>query len=205
MGCQRFDRKSAQKSRKVTFANYSENGNNTPPRGLWRASLQAQQRQGKRKENWRPPHKPGQVPPQKISTTRSTNICPNPVQAAWALGESRNREEKQRPCTYSRLSFFAKYAGRVDGIVWGVVVVSNLAKSIAYFNSSPRPPALSSTTNSIAQMVSTITRVFAPFIASALFAVSLELNLAGGFIVYIILLAMVTVGIFSSFLVASDT
>ncbi|KAF8217624.1 major facilitator superfamily multidrug-resistance, DHA1 sub-family [Mycena galopus ATCC 62051] len=113
---------------------------------------------------------------------------------------------------YPLLSFFAKRAGRVDGIVWAIVVVqlvSNLALSIAYasiqlfiVNSSPRPSALSST-NSIAQMVSTVTRSFAPFIASALFAVSLELNLAGGFMVYIILLAIVAAGIFSSFLLAS--
>ncbi|KAF8217566.1 major facilitator superfamily domain-containing protein [Mycena galopus ATCC 62051] len=123
---------------------------------------------------------------------------------------------------YPILSLFAKRAGRVDGIVWAIVVVqlvSNLATSIAYadsavkntasiqlfiVNSSPRPSALSST-NSIAQMVSTVTRSFAPFIASALFAVSLELDLAGGFMVYIILLAIVAVGVFSSFLLATSS
>ncbi|KAF7348661.1 Protein ZINC INDUCED FACILITATOR-LIKE 1 [Mycena venus] len=114
---------------------------------------------------------------------------------------------------YPLLSFFAQRAGRVDATVWAIVVVqltSNLAMSMAYasvqmfiVNSSPRPSALSST-NSIAQMVSTITRSLAPFIASALFAVSLELNLAGGYLVYILLLGVVAVGIFSSFLLASD-
>ncbi|KAJ6451943.1 major facilitator superfamily multidrug-resistance, DHA1 sub-family [Mycena sanguinolenta] len=114
---------------------------------------------------------------------------------------------------YPLLSFFAQRAGKVDFIVWGVVVVqliSNLALSMAFasiqlfiVNSSPRPSALSST-NSIAQMVSTITRALAPFIASALFAVSLELNLVGGYMVYIILLAVAAVGIFLSFLLAHD-
>ncbi|KAJ7791347.1 major facilitator superfamily multidrug-resistance, DHA1 sub-family [Mycena olivaceomarginata] len=114
---------------------------------------------------------------------------------------------------YPLLSFFAQRAGRVDAIVWAIIVVqllSNLAMSMAFasiqtfiVNSSPRPSALSST-NSIAQMVSTITRSFAPFIASALFALSLELNLAGGSFVYILLLGIVAAGIFSSFLLPSD-
>ncbi|KAF7376854.1 Protein ZINC INDUCED FACILITATOR-LIKE 1 [Mycena sanguinolenta] len=114
---------------------------------------------------------------------------------------------------YPLLSFFAQRARRVDVIVWGIVVVqliSNLALSMAYtsiqlfiVNSSPRPSALSST-NSIAQMVSTITRALAPFISSALFAVSLELNLLSGYMVYIIPLGVAAVGIFSSFLLAHD-
>ncbi|KAF7348646.1 Protein ZINC INDUCED FACILITATOR-LIKE 1 [Mycena venus] len=114
---------------------------------------------------------------------------------------------------YPLLSFFAQRAGRVDTTVWAIVVaqlISNLAMSMAYasvqmfiVNSSPRPSALSST-NSIAQMVWTITRSLAPFIASALFAVSLELNLAGGYLVYILLLGVVAVGTFSSFLLPSD-
>ncbi|KAF8217611.1 major facilitator superfamily domain-containing protein [Mycena galopus ATCC 62051] len=114
---------------------------------------------------------------------------------------------------YPLLSFFAKRAGRIDGIVWTIVVVqlvSNLAISMAsasiqliIVSSSPRSSALSST-NSVAQMVASITRSFAPFIASALFAASLELNLAGGFMVYITLLAIVAAGIFSSFLLVSD-
>ncbi|KAJ7154561.1 major facilitator superfamily multidrug-resistance, DHA1 sub-family [Mycena filopes] len=113
---------------------------------------------------------------------------------------------------YPLLSFFAQRAGRVDGIVWTIIVIqlfSNLALGMAYsavqlyiVNSSPRPAALSST-NSIAQMVSTVLRALAPFIASALFAVSLELNLAGGYMVYIILLGIVVAGIFSSLLLPS--
>ncbi|KAF7334832.1 Protein ZINC INDUCED FACILITATOR-LIKE 1 [Mycena sanguinolenta] len=114
---------------------------------------------------------------------------------------------------YPLLSFFAQRARRVDVIVWGIVVVqliSNLALSMAYtsiqlfiVNSSPRPSALAST-NSIAQMVSTITRALAPFIASALFAVSLELNLLGGCMIYIVLLGVAAMGIFSSLLLAHD-
>jgi hypothetical protein len=53
-------------------------------------------------------------------------------------------------------------------------------------------------------MVSTILRSLAPFIASALFAVSLDLNLAGGYMVYIVLLIVIAAGICSSFLLASD-
>ncbi|KAJ7034582.1 major facilitator superfamily multidrug-resistance, DHA1 sub-family [Mycena alexandri] len=112
---------------------------------------------------------------------------------------------------YPLLSFFAQRAQRVDAIVWTIIVIqliSNLALGLAYssiqlyiVNSSPRPAALSST-NSIAQMVSTILRALAPFVASALFAVSLELNLVGGYMVYILLLGVVAAGIFSSFLLA---
>ncbi|KAJ7908640.1 major facilitator superfamily domain-containing protein [Mycena leptocephala] len=114
---------------------------------------------------------------------------------------------------YPLLSFFAQRAGRVDGLVWTIVVVqliSNLALGLAYssvqlyiVHSSPRPSALSAT-NSVAQMVSTILRSLAPFIASALFAVSLDLNLAGGYMVYIVLLIVIAAGICSSFLLASD-
>ncbi|KAJ6470245.1 major facilitator superfamily domain-containing protein [Mycena vitilis] len=114
---------------------------------------------------------------------------------------------------YPLLSFFAQRAQRVDAIVWAIVVVqlfSNLVMGLAYasvqlyiVNSAPRPAALSST-NSIAQMVSTILRALAPFLASALFAVSLELNLVGGYMVYIFLLGVVAAGICSSFLLASD-
>ncbi|KAJ7742135.1 major facilitator superfamily multidrug-resistance, DHA1 sub-family [Mycena maculata] len=114
---------------------------------------------------------------------------------------------------YPLLSFFAQRAQKVDAIVWAIVVVqliSNLAIGMAYssaqlyiVHSSPRPSALSST-NSLAQMVSTVVRSLAPFIASALFAVSLEWNLAGDYMVYIFLLAVVAAGIFSSFLLPSD-
>ncbi|KAJ7135733.1 major facilitator superfamily domain-containing protein [Mycena epipterygia] len=114
---------------------------------------------------------------------------------------------------YPALSFFAQRAQKVDSIVWAIVVIqliSNLAISMAYaavqmyiVSSSPRPSALSST-NSIAQMVSTILRAMAPFIASALFAVSIEWNIAGGYMVYIILLGVVTAGILSSFLLPGD-
>ncbi|KAJ7627078.1 MFS general substrate transporter, partial [Roridomyces roridus] len=114
---------------------------------------------------------------------------------------------------YPLLSFFAQRANKVDGIVWALVVIqlaSNLAIGMAYaasqiyiVHSSPRPAALSST-NAVAQMISTITRALAPFIASALFAVSLEWNLAGGYMVYIVLLGVVAAGMGSSFLLAED-
>ncbi|KAJ7484262.1 major facilitator superfamily multidrug-resistance, DHA1 sub-family [Mycena latifolia] len=114
---------------------------------------------------------------------------------------------------YPLLSFCARRSQKVDGIVWMVVVIqliSNLAISMSYssiqlyiVNSSPRPSALSST-NSLAQMVSTILRALAPFIASALFALSLELNLAGGYMVYILLLGVVVAGICCSSLLSSD-
>lgn len=44
----------------------------------------------------------------------------------------------------------------------------------------------------------------APFIASALFAVSIEWNIAGGYMVYMILLGVVAAGIFSSLLLPGD-
>ncbi|KAJ7655322.1 major facilitator superfamily multidrug-resistance, DHA1 sub-family [Mycena rosella] len=114
---------------------------------------------------------------------------------------------------YPLLNFLARRANKVDSIVWTIVIVqliSNLAISMAYssaqlyiVNSSPRSSALSST-NSLAQMVSTVVRALAPFIASALFALSLEWNLAGGYLVYILLLAVVAAGICCSLLLSSD-
>ncbi|KAF7290029.1 hypothetical protein HMN09_01307900 [Mycena chlorophos] len=107
---------------------------------------------------------------------------------------------------YPAMSFFAQRAGMVDGVVWALVAlqgVSNLFVSMSYASvqmyivtSSPRPSALSST-NSIAQMVSTILRGLAPFPASALFAYSLQKESQ---LVYIVLMVVVGLGICSSFL-----
>ncbi|CAK5272376.1 unnamed protein product [Mycena citricolor] len=111
--------------------------------------------------------------------------------------------------SYPLLSFLAMRAGRVDLFVWLVVVAqltANLLVGVSYASiqlfivrSVPRASAIS-VTNSIAQMVSTILRALAPFLASALFAVSIEKNLIGGFLVYIVLLAIVFVGIWASLL-----
>ncbi|KAJ7198309.1 major facilitator superfamily domain-containing protein [Mycena pura] len=110
---------------------------------------------------------------------------------------------------YPLLSVLARRAQRVDALVWAVVVVqgiSNITLSWAYaaiqiyiVNSAPRPSALSST-NGIAQMTATILRALAPFLVSSLFAASLEWNVAGGYMVYIVLLCVVAMGICSSFL-----
>ncbi|KAF7289191.1 hypothetical protein MIND_01380200 [Mycena indigotica] len=107
--------------------------------------------------------------------------------------------------TYPLMSYFALQAGQVDGWVWTLIVVQGIANiciSMSYVTvqmyivtSSPRPAALSST-NSIAQMVSTILRGLAPFLASALFAFSLE---QGSQLVYIVLLGTVALGVYTSF------
>ncbi|KAF7323569.1 Protein ZINC INDUCED FACILITATOR-LIKE 1 [Mycena kentingensis (nom. inval.)] len=111
---------------------------------------------------------------------------------------------------YPVLSLFAQRAGRVDPWVWSIIVlqgVSNLFISMSYASvqmyivtSSPRPAALSAT-NSLGQMVSTVLRGLAPFVASALFAISLERGeIAGGQLVYVILLGIVAVGMYTSML-----
>ncbi|KAJ7701233.1 major facilitator superfamily domain-containing protein [Mycena rosella] len=115
---------------------------------------------------------------------------------------------------YPLLSFCARRSNKVDAIVWtivGIQLISNLAISMAssasrlyIVCSSPSPSALSST-NSLAQMMSTLSRALAPFVASALFAISLEWDVAGGHMVYIILLGMVAAGIWCSFLLSSDS
>ncbi|KAJ7288064.1 major facilitator superfamily domain-containing protein [Mycena rebaudengoi] len=114
---------------------------------------------------------------------------------------------------YPLLSFFAQRSQKVDSIVWTIVVIqliSNLAISLAYASvqlyivtSSPRASALSST-NSLAQMVATILRALAPVIASSLFSLSLEWRIAGGYMVYVILLGIVSAGIFTSFLLPKE-
>ncbi|KAJ6611122.1 major facilitator superfamily multidrug-resistance, DHA1 sub-family [Mycena sp. CBHHK59/15] len=114
---------------------------------------------------------------------------------------------------YPLLSFFAQRAQKVDGTVWAIVAVqllSNLLISMSYssvqlyiVSSCPKPLALSST-NSLAQMVSTVLRSLAPVIASSLFSVSLEWHIAGGYMVYLALLAIVALGICASFLLPKD-
>ncbi|KAJ7670400.1 major facilitator superfamily domain-containing protein, partial [Mycena rosella] len=111
---------------------------------------------------------------------------------------------------YPLLNFLARRANKVDSIVWTIVIVLYQiwrfpwpSAQLYIVSSSPRPSALSST-NSLAQMVSTVVRALAPFIASALFALSLEWNLAGGYLVYILLLAVVAAGICCSLLLSSD-
>ncbi|KAJ7072950.1 major facilitator superfamily domain-containing protein [Mycena amicta] len=112
--------------------------------------------------------------------------------------------------TYPAMSYFAQRAGQVDGMVWALVVlqgIANLCISMSYVTSqmyivtsAPRPSALSST-NSIAQMVSTILRGLAPFLASALFAFSLE---RGSQLVYVFLLGIVGLGMYTSLLLPRD-
>ncbi|KAJ7073028.1 major facilitator superfamily domain-containing protein [Mycena amicta] len=111
---------------------------------------------------------------------------------------------------YPVMSYFAQRAGRVDRLVWAVIVLQGVANScisissvtahLYIVTSAPRPSALSST-NSIAQMVSTILRGLAPFLTSALFAFSLE---RGSQLVYVLLLGIVGLGMSSSLLLQRD-
>ncbi|KAJ7685856.1 hypothetical protein B0H17DRAFT_1204687 [Mycena rosella] len=114
---------------------------------------------------------------------------------------------------YPVLNIFARRSTKVDALVWAIIVLqlmSNLATAMAssavrlyIVSSSPRPSALSST-NSLGQMVATLSRALAPLVASTLFALSLEWNLAGGYMVYILLLAVVAGGTYCSLLLSSD-
>jgi hypothetical protein len=53
-------------------------------------------------------------------------------------------------------------------------------------------------------MVATILRALAPVIASSMFSLSLEWRIAGGYMVYVILLGIVSAGIFTSFLLPKE-
>ncbi|TFK27810.1 MFS general substrate transporter [Coprinopsis marcescibilis] len=105
-------------------------------------------------------------------------------------------------------SHFCKRAGRVDWIVGSLVFVQLAAQipilacyaSMHILVVSHAPKGHLGASNGIAQMIASIMRSIAPTVATSLFSVSLERSLAGGYMVYYILLVVVVVGIRISFL-----
>lgn len=110
---------------------------------------------------------------------------------------------------YLPLSYFARKAGRVDGKVWAVIVVqllTRLTNGMAYgsiqiiiVDSAPNRASLAST-NGLAQALGSFARSVGPSVASSLLSVSLERNLAGGNMVYFVLLGCTSLGLRLTFL-----
>jgi MFS family permease len=132
---------------------------------------------------------------------------------------------------YPLLTSFARRAGRVDAKVWVVLVVqlilqmsSYLAYGASYLGSclsyidlmsvisgsaqifivnSAARGSLGATTG-MAQAVSSTMRSIAPTVASSLFSISLQRKLAGGNMVYFILIGIALVGVRVSLLLPKD-
>ncbi|KAK7006461.1 MFS domain-containing protein [Favolaschia claudopus] len=98
--------------------------------------------------------------------------------------------------TYPLLSILARRAGHVDAAVIVVLVCQLSSSCMMYFSfaatmlfimdSAPNRRSIGSVTG-LSQMVGTVFRGIAPSVASSLFAVSVKHNIAGGYLVYIIL------------------
>ncbi|KAK0218324.1 major facilitator superfamily multidrug-resistance, DHA1 sub-family [Armillaria nabsnona] len=103
---------------------------------------------------------------------------------------------------FSFESYFARLAGRVDEKVITLLLIQltcNLMTFVAIaaihvlvIQSATSRAALGST-NGVAQMAGSGIRSFAPYFASSMFSISLETQLAGGFLVYIIILVLILV------------
>ncbi|KAF7326733.1 Major facilitator superfamily multidrug-resistance DHA1 sub-family [Mycena venus] len=100
---------------------------------------------------------------------------------------------------YPLLNILARRAGRVDAAVLVVLVCQLSGSFIVYFSfaatmlfimhSAPNRASVGSVTG-LSQMVGTVARSVAPSIASSLFALSAKHNLAGGYLVYIVLVGV---------------
>ncbi|KAJ7508276.1 major facilitator superfamily domain-containing protein [Mycena galericulata] len=100
---------------------------------------------------------------------------------------------------YPLLNILARRAGRVDAAVILVLVCQLSCNLVLYFafaatmlvimDAAPTPGSVGSVTG-IHQMVGTVFRSFSPFVASSLFALSVKHNLAGGYLVYIVLVGI---------------
>ncbi|KAG5644648.1 hypothetical protein DXG03_008030 [Asterophora parasitica] len=126
---------------------------------------------------------------------------------------------------YPFLSFFAQRAGKADGFVYAIIVVQltcAMSNSAAYgmldhcvqrqdtdgytaaiqiliLEAAPNRASLGAT-NGMAQAVGSVMRSIAPSIASSLFSVSLQHQLAGGNMVFLVLLGVALTGLRISFL-----
>ncbi|KAJ7737770.1 major facilitator superfamily multidrug-resistance, DHA1 sub-family [Mycena maculata] len=110
---------------------------------------------------------------------------------------------------YPLLSFFAERAGRIDTAVVVVLVFQLSCSFFLYFAFStgmifimdavPNKASVGSVSG-LAQMVGTTLRSLAPSFASSLFSLSVKNNLAGGYMVYIILVGLTLGAVRCSFL-----
>ncbi|KAH7928077.1 MFS general substrate transporter [Leucogyrophana mollusca] len=101
------------------------------------------------------------------------------------------------------MGFLAKRKGRIDASVWAVLILQ-LAAYLAAYNGygcififindgAPSREALGAT-NGLAQTTASVMRAIAPSVASPLFSLSLEKNIANGTAVYWILCAIILAG-----------
>ncbi|KAG5650643.1 hypothetical protein H0H81_011510 [Sphagnurus paluster] len=92
------------------------------------------------------------------------------------------------------LSYFAKRAGKADGLVWMVITIQLLFALLNYpafasiqiliLESSPNRASLGST-NGMAQAVGSIMRSIAPSLASSLYSISIQKQVLGGNMVFL--------------------
>ncbi|KNZ80197.1 Protein ZINC INDUCED FACILITATOR-LIKE 1 [Termitomyces sp. J132] len=105
---------------------------------------------------------------------------------------------------YPLLSFFVRRAGRADGIVWAIIVLQLISRLTAgmgwgsiqllIVDSAPNRASLGAT-NGMGQAVGCIARSVGPSVASSLFSLSLERNLVGGCLVYLVLVGFALLGL----------
>ncbi|KAF8640289.1 hypothetical protein AX16_010184 [Volvariella volvacea WC 439] len=106
------------------------------------------------------------------------------------------------------LSYFAKSAGKVDSWVWAGIGAQLLFMTSTYMaygcihlfivNSAPNKASLG-TTNGLAQMMGCVVRSFSPTVSTSLFSISLQHHLAGGMMVYWVLITIALIGVRVSF------
>ncbi|KAF8872620.1 major facilitator superfamily multidrug-resistance, DHA1 sub-family [Infundibulicybe gibba] len=110
---------------------------------------------------------------------------------------------------YPILGYLARRAGRMDTMVWIFLIIQLTSQMSMYIGftaiqiiiiqSVPSRGSMGAI-NGLAQTLACSMRTLAPSIASSLFSISLERNLAGGNLVYIILLGINLIGIRTSFM-----
>ncbi|KAJ8692988.1 hypothetical protein PTI98_010245 [Pleurotus ostreatus] len=108
---------------------------------------------------------------------------------------------------YPVMSYFAKRANGVDAKVICVLVVqlscfvlgamSYGSNQLFIIAAVPGQNSLA-TVNGLTQMVSSIMRSLAPSISSSLFSLSVEHNLLGGYLVYLIIVLTIMVGLYAA-------
>ncbi|KAG6816248.1 hypothetical protein H0H93_008239, partial [Arthromyces matolae] len=133
---------------------------------------------------------------------------------------------------YPLMRYLVQKAGGVDVLVWGVLILqlvfalfhcSAYGEAFSYhpmvqilndehsvslymliIELSPTQAALG-TTNGMLQAVASATRSIGPTLTSSLFSISLERNLAGGNMVFMVLFVVVTIGVRLTFLLPKPT
>ncbi|KAG6810089.1 hypothetical protein H0H92_013363 [Tricholoma furcatifolium] len=102
------------------------------------------------------------------------------------------------------MSIFARRAGRVDATVWAIIVLQLVVRltngagwgaiQILIVDSAPNKASLGAT-NGMGQAVGCIARSIGPSVASSLFSLSLQRNLLGGNLVYLVIIGFAFLGL----------